>query len=118
MSNIRPFSTSDKVALVTLFEEMQRHYGVACPPTGVIESNLAALPAGVEIIVAETDRIIGFAAFSAIFRSRFEVRLVHEGAVRYRGVSGNRGGEGPDLGGCTCGGRAGAQPRRLDGRPE
>ena len=67
MSNIRPFSTSDKVALVTLFEEMQRHYGVACPPTGVIESNLAALPAGVEIIVAEADRIIGFAASSAIY---------------------------------------------------
>jgi GNAT superfamily N-acetyltransferase len=67
VSNIRPFSTSDKIALVTLFEEMQRHYGVACPPPGVIESNLAELPAGVEIIVAETDRMIGFAAFSAIY---------------------------------------------------
>jgi GNAT superfamily N-acetyltransferase len=67
VSNVRPFSTSDKTALATLFEEMQRHYGVACPPPGVIESNLAELAAGVEIVVAETDRIIGFAAFSAIY---------------------------------------------------
>jgi GNAT superfamily N-acetyltransferase len=67
VSNIRPFSTSDKTALVTLFEEMQRYYGVASPPASIIESNLAELPAGVEIIVAETDRIIGFASFSAIY---------------------------------------------------
>ena len=62
-----PFSTSDKTALVTLFEEMQRHYRVPCPPRNVIESNLATLPPGVEIMVAETDRIIGFAAFAAIY---------------------------------------------------
>jgi GNAT superfamily N-acetyltransferase len=67
VSNIRPFSTSDKSALVILFEEMQRYYGVACPPPSVIESNLAELPAGVEIVVAETGAIIGFAAFSAIY---------------------------------------------------
>jgi GNAT superfamily N-acetyltransferase len=67
VSTIRPFSTSDKTALVTLFEEMQRYHGVACPPPSVIESNLAELPAGVEIIVAETDRIIGFASFSTIY---------------------------------------------------
>jgi GNAT superfamily N-acetyltransferase len=67
VSNIRPFSTSDKTALVTLLEEMQRHYGVACPQPSVIESNLAELPTGVEIIVAETDRIIAFASFSAIY---------------------------------------------------
>ena len=67
MSNIRPFSTSDKTALATLFGEMQRYYEVPCPPPSVIESNLAKLPAGVEIIVAETDGIIGFAAFSAIY---------------------------------------------------
>ena len=67
MSNIRAFSPSDKSVLATLFEEMQKHYGVPCPPPGVIERNLAALPAGVEILVAETDRIIGFAAFAAIY---------------------------------------------------
>jgi len=67
VSNIRAFSTSDKTALVTLFEEMQSHYGVACPSPSVIESNLAELPAGVEIMVAETDRIIGFASFSSIY---------------------------------------------------
>jgi GNAT superfamily N-acetyltransferase len=65
--NIRPFSPADKTALTSLFEEMQRHYNVPCPPPSVIESNLAALPAGVEIMVAETDTIIGFAAFSAIY---------------------------------------------------
>jgi GNAT superfamily N-acetyltransferase len=67
VSTIRPFSTSDKTALVALFEEMQRYYGVACPPPSVIDSNLAGLPAGVEIIVAEIDRIIGFASFSTIY---------------------------------------------------
>jgi GNAT superfamily N-acetyltransferase len=67
VSNIRPFSTADKTALATLFEEMQKHYGVPCPPPGVIESDLVRLPPGVEIMVAETDRIIGFAAFSAIY---------------------------------------------------
>jgi len=67
VSKIRPFSPADKTALTSLFEEMQRHYGVPCPPFSVIERNLAALPAGVEIMVAEADRIIGFAAFSAIY---------------------------------------------------
>jgi GNAT superfamily N-acetyltransferase len=67
VSNIRPFSTSDKTALVTLFDEMQRYYGVACPPPSIIEGDLAELPADVEIIVAETDRIIGFASFSTIY---------------------------------------------------
>ena len=67
MSNIRPFSTADTTALVILFEEMQRHYRVPCPPSSVIESNLAELPAGVEMMVAETDGIIGFVAFSAIY---------------------------------------------------
>jgi len=67
VSSIRPFSPADKTALTSLFEEMQRHYGVPCPPRDVIERNLAALPAGVEIMVAETDRIIGFAAFAAIY---------------------------------------------------
>ena len=67
MPNIRPFSPADKTALTSLFEEMQRHYNVPCPPPSIIESNLAALPAGVEIMVAETDTIIGFAAFSAIY---------------------------------------------------
>jgi GNAT superfamily N-acetyltransferase len=67
VSNIRPFSTSDKTALVTLFDEMQRYYRVACPPPSVIEGDLAELPAGVEIIVAETDRIIGFATYSTIY---------------------------------------------------
>jgi GNAT superfamily N-acetyltransferase len=68
VSNIRPFSTSDKAGLAILLEEMQRYYQVACPPPGAIESDLAELPAGVEIIVAETDTIIGFASISAIYR--------------------------------------------------
>lgn len=108
MSTIRPFSTSDKTALVTLFEEMQRYYGVACPPPSVIEGDLAELPAGVEMIVAETDRIIGCVVLDDLSRSWFEVWLVREGVIRYRWVSGKWCGEGPDSGGSTCCGRTGA----------
>lgn len=67
MTNIRHFLPSDIPALVRLFEEMQRYYGVACPPPSVIQSKLATLPLGVEIIVAETKTVVGFAAFSPIY---------------------------------------------------
>ncbi|WP_145715230.1 GNAT family N-acetyltransferase [Mesorhizobium tianshanense] len=46
---------------------MQRHYQVPCPSLGTILSDLASLPSGVEILVAETDRIIGFAIFATIY---------------------------------------------------
>jgi len=46
---------------------MQRHYRVPCLPRETILRDLASLPAGIEILVAETDRIVGFATFSAIY---------------------------------------------------
>jgi GNAT superfamily N-acetyltransferase len=46
---------------------MQRYYGVPCPTRDVIGRDLAGLPAGVELIVAETDRLVGFVTFSAIY---------------------------------------------------
>ena len=46
---------------------MQAHYRVPCPAADSILRDLANLPAGVEILVAEADAIIGFAIFSAIY---------------------------------------------------
>jgi hypothetical protein len=62
--------------LARLFEEMQAHYNVPCPPTGTLLGGLASLPAGVTILVAETDRIVGFAAFSAIYPGPGHPRLL------------------------------------------
>ena len=120
MPNIRPFSPADKSALTSLFEEMQRHYCVPCPPSSVIEDHLAGLPAGVEIMVAETDRgIIGFAAFSAIYpgpglrSGLFMKELFVTAGSRGQGV-----GKALISVSCSRGGRARAQPRRLDRRPD
>ncbi|PIO45782.1 GNAT family N-acetyltransferase [Phyllobacterium zundukense] len=46
---------------------MQNHYQVFCPSVETIVSDLARLPAGVEILVAEASTIVGFAAFSTIY---------------------------------------------------
>lgn len=46
---------------------MQRHYRVPCPAPEIILADLANLPAGVEILVAESDGIVGFASFSTVF---------------------------------------------------
>lgn len=67
MTNIRFFLPSDISALVSLFAEMQRYYKVSCPEPDIIARKLSSLPAGVEIIVAEAEKIIGFAAFSSIY---------------------------------------------------
>jgi GNAT superfamily N-acetyltransferase len=64
---IRVRKPADDTALAALLKEMQAHYGAPCPPRPAILESLARLPPGVEILVAETDRIIGFAAFSAIW---------------------------------------------------
>ncbi|WQB98720.1 GNAT family N-acetyltransferase [Mesorhizobium huakuii] len=65
--SVRPHLPADNAALARLFEEMQRHYRVPCPPFETILADLATLPPGVEILVAETDRIIGFAICSTIY---------------------------------------------------
>ena len=64
---VRLHAPADNAALALLFEEMQRHYQVPCPPRETILSDLAGLPSGVEILVAETDRIVGFAIFATIY---------------------------------------------------
>lgn len=64
---IRPHRSSDLVRLAPLFEEMQGHYRVPCPAREVILADLASLPAGVELLVAETDWLVGFATFSTIY---------------------------------------------------
>ena len=51
-----------------LFEEMQTHYTVFCPPRATIVANLRNLPAGTEVLLAtNVDRIVAFAAFSTVF---------------------------------------------------
>ena len=67
MTSVRLATAADHVALASLFEEMQEHYGVFCPPRATILANLANVPAGVEILVADAGSIVGFAAFSAIY---------------------------------------------------
>ncbi|MCG7505305.1 GNAT family N-acetyltransferase [Mesorhizobium retamae] len=92
MISIRPAEKTDLIKLAALFEQMQQHYGVPCPAKDVILADLASLPAGVEILVAETDRLIGFATFSTIYpgpglKSGFFLKdLFVAEAVRGRGV--------------------------------
>jgi Acetyltransferase (GNAT) family len=53
------------MARVVLFEEMQAHYKVPCPPRQTILDGLRNMPSGTEILVAGPDEIVGFAAFSS-----------------------------------------------------
>jgi GNAT superfamily N-acetyltransferase len=64
---VRPFEPADLPALVLLLEKMQRHYRAPSLPRETVLQDLASLSAGVEILVAESESIIGFAAFSAIY---------------------------------------------------
>ena len=64
---IRPYALEDAPQLVSLFEEMQRHYGVRLPPTAEIVASLEALPDGAQLLLAETDTLVGFLAFSPIY---------------------------------------------------
>ncbi|WP_395382693.1 hypothetical protein ACHMW4_27625 [Mesorhizobium sp. UC22_110] len=67
VTSVRPHCLADHTQLAVLFEAMQQHYGVSCPAREIILADLASLPAGVEILVAEADRLIGFATFSTIY---------------------------------------------------
>ncbi|WP_244642467.1 GNAT family N-acetyltransferase [Phyllobacterium sp. 628] len=58
---------SDHVQLAALFEEMQAHYEVSCPPREEILQGLRDMPDGTEILVAGTTEIVGFAAFSSVY---------------------------------------------------
>ena len=64
---IRFFQLADAGELASLFEEMQAYYGVFCPPREAVLAGMIHRPPQTEILVAMTDRIIGFAAFAAIY---------------------------------------------------
>lgn len=60
---IRLLQLADHPALAALMAEMQGHYAVPCPPLDEIRAGLAALPAGVDILVAAKGQpILGFAS--------------------------------------------------------
>lgn len=60
---VRLLRPEDHGALAALMAEMQGHYGVPCPTLAEILAGLAALPAGVDILVAvEGEAVLGFAS--------------------------------------------------------
>lgn len=67
MVAVRRMGTEDIPGMAALFQEMQAHYRVACPPLDEVTARLAKLPGGVSVLVAADPGIIGFAAVGAIF---------------------------------------------------
>ncbi len=65
--DVRFMVARDVESTSTLFQEMQAHYRVACPPFTEIAQKLARLPVGVNVLVAANPTIVGFAALGAIF---------------------------------------------------
>lgn len=65
--DIRFYEPADREELADLLEEMQAYYTVFCPPREAILASLSNLPAGAEILVAKTDRVIGMAAYGVTF---------------------------------------------------
>lgn len=60
---IRLLQASDHPGLAALMVEMQGHYRAPCPPEAEILAGLAALPAGVDILVATRGgAVVGFAS--------------------------------------------------------
>lgn len=60
---IRLLQPADHPALAALMVEMQAHYAVPCPSVPEILADLAALPAGVDILVAaKEEAVLGFAS--------------------------------------------------------
>jgi GNAT superfamily N-acetyltransferase len=60
---IRLLRPADHEALAALMVEMQCHYSVPCPAPADILAGLAALPAGVDILVAvKGETVLGFAS--------------------------------------------------------
>lgn len=65
---IRIFDPADAEALAPVFEAMQAHYRVPCPPRATIVDDLSHLPPGNRLLVAEVDgTFAGFAAFAEIW---------------------------------------------------
>lgn len=67
MVTVRERTPADDPALARLFGEMQAFYGRSCPPAEFVLRDLATLPPGVTILVAELDGVVGFAVFSPIY---------------------------------------------------
>ena len=62
------FRPADVEAVAALCEEMQAHYGVACPPRASVVADLLDLPPGVRLLVAERARgIVGLAFLSPLY---------------------------------------------------
>ena len=60
---IRLLRPEDHKALTALMVEMQGHYSVPCPVPAEILAGLAALPAGVDILIAvKGETVLGFAS--------------------------------------------------------
>ena len=67
MLDVRLMVAEDAETTASLFQEMQAHYCVPCPPFTEIVAKLSKLPVVVDVIVAVDQTVVGFAALSAIF---------------------------------------------------
>lgn len=65
---IGPLAADGHAALADLMVGMQTHYGVPCPDRADILARLAALPPGVEVLIAERGaELVGFAFAGSVF---------------------------------------------------
>lgn len=92
-TTIRLLQPADRKALAALMVEMQGHYSVPCPPAEEILGGLAALPAGVDILVAVKDEaVLGFASACNLYpgpglKSGFFLKEIYvAGAARGAGL--------------------------------
>ena len=67
--SIRSLAAADHARLAALMVEMQAHYQVQCPLPSEIVAGLAALPLGVEILLAERadEAVLGFASACPLY---------------------------------------------------
>jgi GNAT superfamily N-acetyltransferase len=73
---IRLLRPEDHEALTALMVEMQGHYSVPCPATEEILAGLAALPAGVDILIAvKGAAVLGFASGRKLMAALAELAL-------------------------------------------
>lgn len=67
-TTIRLLRPEDHPALSALMVQMQDHYSVPCPPPAEILAGLAALPAGVDILIAiKGETVLGFASACSLY---------------------------------------------------
>nr|WP_047582496.1 GNAT family N-acetyltransferase [Methylobacterium sp. ZNC0032] len=92
-TTIRLLQPADHQALAALMIEMQGHYSVPCPPIAEILAGLAALPAGIDILVAvKGEAVLGFASACNLYpgpglRSGFFLKEIYVGdAARGAGL--------------------------------